>query len=345
MIKKLLLIAAAAGTLASAEEAIDFEARRQSVATMREHIAIREARLEAASEDLSEQGEEIDQRIGRIVDSLAGLKDSEGSKTRISGLKQEVADGLMRQISFYQAERRKLVERAKKDGKASIDGIAGDVARIDAMVEKRADQIVKLVSSIPGARDVKKYESDGYYGGSGWGWENSRISEEWRQNRRDKVQSQKARREARKALEGAIEELERRRGSIRSKLSNESLSSAEREIQAYELEHVEGLLAARRRQLVEVTTPSPEPGQVASKSEADEMSSLFEDARRNLSSDFSEAVRLYRKIVDERDRLHQLRENLAAREAWLEANDPDWDGAASHGDHSHEDSHGDQSHD
>ncbi len=332
MILRILLGVAALAGLALAEEKVDLEARRQLVETMRDQLASREARLEQVTGDLREQGESIDERIGRIVDSLAEIKDSESSKTRISRLKQEVAEGLMKQISFYQSERRKLVERVKKDAGASIDGIAGDVARIDAMVEKRADQIVKLVDSIPGAKDIGKYESDGYYGGWGWGWENSRISEEWRQNRRDKVQSEKSRREARKALEGAIEDLERRRASIRSKLSNESLSSAEREIQAYELEHVEGLLAARRRQLVEVTTPSPEPGQAASKDEADEMTRLFEEARRNLSADFADAVRLYHQIVTERDHLHRLRESLAAREAWLEANDPDWQGGG-HGDH------------
>jgi len=312
---------------APAEE-IDLPARRQSVVTMKSHIEMREARLNEVVEDLKQRGDGIDERIGKIVDSLAALKDSKGSKTRISQLKGEAASGLMSMIEVYQTERRRLVEQAKKDADAPIESLAALVKRLDARIETRAAQVVKLVDSIPGAKDVKKYESSGgsYYG-NGWGWSNERISDTWRQNRRDGVQSKKARDEARKALESSIGDLERRRDTAAAQLKRNDLTEVEREIQKFELDHVNSVLRIRRNQLVEVTRPPKAPNQTASKDEADDMKALFEDATKQLSADFNDSLRLYRQAKAENDKLHALKVNLEAREKWLSENDPDWKAA------------------
>lgn len=319
-------ILALAQTETSTEE-IDLPARRQSVEIMKEHIEMREARLEEVVEDLKQRGDGIDKRIGRVVDSLAKLKDSESSKTRISMLKSEAAHDLMKMIETYQAERRRLVEQAKKDPDAPLESLAALVKKIDERIETRAAQVVKLVESIPGAKDVKKYESagGGYYG-NGWGWRNERISDTWRQNRRDGVQSKKARDEARQALESSISDLERRRDAAAAQLKRNDLTEVEREIQKFELEHVQSLLGIRHKQLVEVSRPAKAPAEAASKDEADSMKGLFEDAVTHLSSDFNDTLRLYRQALAENEKLHALRLNLAAREKWLAENDPDWKG-------------------
>lgn len=309
------------------KEEIDLPARRQSVVTMKDHIEMRQARLDEVVKDLKEQGDGIDERIGRIVDSLSKLKDSQSSKTRISMLKGDAANGLMSMIETYQTERRRLVEQAKKDSKADLEALAALVKRIDERVETRAAQVVKLVESIPGAKDVKKYETSGsgYYG-NGWGWRNDRISDTWRQNRRDQTQSRKARREAQDALRKSIDDLERRRDRANALLKTSNLSEVEREIQKFELEHVESVLKIRRKQLVEVTGPSREPGQTASRDEADDMKHLFEDAVDQLRADFNDMFRLYRQAKTENDKLHALKLNLDARIKWLEENDPEWKG-------------------
>lgn len=308
----------------TSKEEIDFSARRQSVVTMKEHIEMRQARLDEVVEDLKRRGDGIDARIGGIVDSLVKLKDSESSKTRISQLKGEAAQGLMSMIDTYQAERRRLVEQAKTDPDAPLGSIEAMVKRIDQRVETRAAQVVKLVDSIPGAKDVKKYESaGGSYYGNGWGWTNERISDTWRQNRRDGVQSKKARDEARKALETSIADLERRRDAAEAKLKEVGLSDVEREIQKFELEHINSVLGIRRSQLLEVTTPAKAPSETASKDEADSMKGLFDDAVSQLSADFNDSLRLYRQAMAENEKLHSLKLNLAAREKWLAENDPD----------------------
>ena len=309
----------------SPKEVVDLPARRQSVVAMREQIAMRQARLDSVVVELKSTSEGIDQRIGSIVDSLTKIKDSESSKMRISQLKGEAAAGLMRMIEAYQVERRNLVEQAKKDPDAPLKSIGAIVRRLDERVNKRAAEVVKLVDSIPGAKDVEKYESaGGSYYGNGWGWTNERISDTWRQNRRDGVQSKKKRAEAQQALEKAIANLESRRNEAMTQLKRDDLTEVDREIQKFELDHLNSVLEIRRGQLIEVTTPAAEPGETASKSEADDMRDLFRDAVSQLRADFNDNLRLYRQAKAENEKLFKLKENLAAREKWLSENDPDW---------------------
>ena len=307
------------------EEEIDLPARRQSVVTMREHIAMRQARLDEVVQELKETGDGIDQRIGRITTSLSNMKDSQSSKTRISMLKGSAANELMGLVERYQVERRRLVEQAKKDSDAPVEAIAAIVRHIDERVNKRAADVVKLVDSIPGAKDVKKYQSSGgsRYG-NGWGWTNSRISDTWRQNRRDGVQSKKKRNEAQKALDESIADLERRRDRSLALLNSKDLTEVEREIQQFELDHVNSVLEIRREQLVEVTMPPKKPNQTASKDEADDMKALFKDAIDQLGADFDDNLRLYYQAKAENEKLFKLKTNLEAREKWLAENDPDW---------------------
>ncbi|MDF1713278.1 MAG: hypothetical protein P1U90_13635 [Akkermansiaceae bacterium] len=319
-IRKPLYLLFALPSFLMAEE-ITMEERRQSVAIIREQLEMRENRLAEVTKDLRAQGDDIDRRIGKIVDSLSKLKDSEASTTRISRIKADAAKQLMNMIKFYQAEREKLVQKAKTDEAAPIEGIAKDVARIDEMVQKRSEQIVKLVNSIPGEKDVDKYEvTDSSYV-NGWVWENSQISEEWRQNRRDKVQSTKARREARQALEQSIEDLERRLGAVRSKLKGDDLGAVQREIQNHELDYLENLLKVRKQQLVEVSRPQPEPSESVPRDKADDLKQLFADASGQIREDFVDALRIYRSAVVEREKLARIRLNLKAREEWLKVND------------------------
>ena len=128
-----------------------------------------------------------------------------------------------------------------------------------------------------------------------------KVREEWRQNRRDKVQSQKARREAGQALEAAIADLEKRQAATRGRIRNGGLTAVQLQIEEQEVAYLENLLAVRRKQLVEVTTSGNEPEKTASSGEAHQMKLLFEDAADQLGEDFNDAIRLYRRASAERD--------------------------------------------
>ncbi|WP_193215054.1 hypothetical protein [Luteolibacter marinus] len=313
--------------LAAAQEApaIDMEARRESVVTLQTHIEMREKRLEEVKAEIKQRAEKTNAKIGDLVKLLSGLKDSQDSKRRVSQVKGEAIGGLKRMIEVYRTEGRKIAERLRKDPGAAAEGLSKDLDLIDQLVQKRAEEIVELVKSMPPGTDVSKYEQDGsgyYYGIY---YENSRISEAWRQNRRDKVESAKQRREVQQALEKAIADLESRHASIEAFLKLPNKPNAEREIQLDELIHIENLLEQRKAQLAEVSDPSANTSgadQAATKDQADELREMLGDARRDISSEFNKNLRLYREAAGERDKIAALRENLAAREKWLEENDP-----------------------
>jgi hypothetical protein len=50
---------------------------------------------------------------------------------------------------------------------------------------------------------------------------------------------------------------------------------------------------------------------------------MLRDARRDIADDFGRTVRLYHALAAERQKIHEVKENLAAREKWLQENDPD----------------------
>ena len=316
------LLLTAIPLLAQEPTETDMEARRQSVVALEHHIELREQRLEEVRTGLRERGKKLDARIDDIVQGLSKLRDSESSRTRISRLKGEAIGGLKGMIKVFNRERAGIIERLKSGRAGAVEDFQRDIEAIDALVARRAAEIVELVKSMPGGEDVAKYERDGEVYFDGVVYENSRVSEAWRQNRRQRVETEKARRELQDALKGAIERLERQVRLGREDLENRRMSDAERELAEQELAHSEELLEQRRAQLVEVTLPSEGAASDASKEEADDLRRLFHDARRDLAAEFSAVLSLYSKVVEEREKVHQLKENLAARKAWLEEHDP-----------------------
>ena len=320
-----VLICLATALCATAQEKapVDLEARRESVVTLRQHLEMRKQRLAEVATEIREGGRKIDARIETFVKMLSGLKDSQDSKRRVSQIKGEAIGGLKRMILTYKTERRTIVERLRTgDAGSSDDALSKDMQVIDQLVEKRAADIVVLVKSMPAGEDVAKYEPAGgsYY--DGYYEEETRISEAWRQNRRDKVQTDKQRREVREALEKAISDLDGRKRGLASAISAGNITGAEKEIQGQELAHVESLLEQRKAQLIEISTPSAAPEQSASDNEADDLKSLFEDARRDIATEFSKTLRLYHSAANERDKINEIQTNLEAREKWLSENDP-----------------------
>ncbi|WP_265594731.1 hypothetical protein [Haloferula sp. BvORR071] len=319
----LLLVGTCLG-FAQESATVDLAARRESVVTLKQRIDARQKRLDEVAGEIRDRSAKTDKKIEDLVKMLSGLKDSQDSKRRISDVKGEAAAGLKRLVEIYRTERRNTLARLAKDPAAEKEALSTDLAAMDKLAEKRIADIVELVKSMPGGTDVQKYENDGdtYYD-NGTYYENSRISEAWRQNRRDKVETEKARREAQQALEKAIADLSGRRDTAKNAVNAAGLSDAEKEIRQQELANVEGMLQQRKAQLVEVSRPALTPEESASKNEADDLKSLLAEARSDIGSDVRKTLTLYREAVVERENIRDLRENLAAREKWLQENDPE----------------------
>ena len=319
----------------------DMAARRQSVENLKAHIAAREARLQELAADIRTLDDRNEKHIDTIVNTLKELKDSEKTRTRINQLKAEVIAGLRKSIMIYQQKRSEIFEILRTDSSVSMEALTKDMDRFDARTQKRVDQIMELAKSMPQPKNVEKYEADGGNWWNGWYYENSRISEEWKQNRRQGVATKVNRRDLRTALEKAIAYQQSRRDSIVSQLKDGKLSDAERALQEQELGRIDALLANRRRELAELSVPtaladgdssgsdtsastvtSGSAGEhEASADDASAIKDMLEDARRDISRDFWDILSKYVDAARERDKIISLKANLAAREKWLSEHD------------------------
>ena len=303
----------------TAPAAIDMEARKASVVTLESHIAQREQRLGELGQDIVTLDARIEKRVNELVKMLANLRDSQDSKTRISKIKQEAMDALKRGIGIYVNKRKEIRERVRTGDETSL----GDLGKFDERISKRVDQIVELSKSFPASQDVDKYKSEGGSYWNGYYYENSSISEEWKQNRRDSNQSKVQRDETTAAIRETLDRLDQRRRSLKDLLANRNPTESARKLYVQELGEIDAYTERLNTQLLEVTTPTVEGGTVAaSLDEAKDFEELLDDARKDVRQDVSNLFRLYEEFARGRAQLEGLKANLGARKEWLEKNAP-----------------------
>lgn len=292
------------------------DARKESVANLETHIAQREKRLAEWGRDIVDLDARIEKRVDELVNMLAGMRDSGDSGTKVTKLKQEAIAGLQRGMDIYAGKRREVAENIKAGDTAAL----GDLDKFDERILKRVDQIAELTKSIPTHQDVAKFETDGASYWNGYYFENSRISEEWKQNRRDTSASNKQRAETAKSLKDGIDRLDKRRSSLENLLSNRKATDAAKKLYTRELGKIDAYEDHLKAQLRDVTVASVEGGQPVGMDQAHDISQLLDDARRDLRDDVARLFRTYDEFARGRTYIEQLKANLAARKKWLEQN-------------------------
>lgn len=238
------LVVAAAGLsgLAPAQDTeIDIQARERSIPVLEQRIADRETQIGELAGDILKFHQRLDGKLGRMVERLASIKDSAKSGYRVGKVKMEVIDGLKETVEAF-VGRRASLERELQNEKSGLprESVEAEIDHFDAHVDQHIEQMLELSKSFTRDQNVEKYESvggAGYYdNGLGWYEESVEISDEWRQNRRDRTMDKKQRGEVLGALENSIERCDSRIAGLRGDLKNESLSSFERQVIQSELD-------------------------------------------------------------------------------------------------------------
>lgn len=297
------------------------EARRESVSNLETHIAQREERLAEWGRDIVDLDTRIEHRVDELVKLLAGLRDSQQSRTNVTQMKREAIDGLRNGIEIYSRKRREVAESIRQGDESAL----GDLGKFDERIIKRVDQIAELTKSIPTHQDTDRYESDGGSYWNGYYYENSRVSDEWRQNRRDRTASDQQRRETSRALQSGLDRLDQRRRALKDSLENRNLTASERKLYATELGQIDAYTDHLKAQLADVTTATSGGGTPIGRGQAHDIGNLIEDARRDLREDVARLFRTYDQFARGRAYLAGLKEKLDARRKWLEENAPQAD--------------------
>ncbi|MCU0781728.1 MAG: hypothetical protein MUF04_11585, partial [Akkermansiaceae bacterium] len=322
-----IVLAGLAATLAAQTETkttepIDYEARVKSVATLKEYIAQREAQFQTHKTDLQALDARIEERIDYLVKTLLSIKDSPDSRTKVANIKGEVIDGLRRTITIYRQKRMEIFERQRKEQTVPEQELAANIDVFDKRIGKRIEQIMELVKSLPGYEEVPKYESTGTTSyANGWYEETSRVSDEWRQNRRQTHKTDTERRAVLDDLEKAINTADSRRRSLTEALKG-NLSERDRKLREEELGRTDALLTNLRQRRREVALPGDGGGREIGMSEASDLRNMIEDSAADLRRDFNDLFRKLDYLDDERTKLRGLENNLKAREEWLKNNPP-----------------------
>jgi hypothetical protein len=301
---------------------IDYAARVKSVATLKEYIAQRQARFEALKKDLLTLDARVEERIDYVVKTLSTLKDSPDSKTMVANLKEEVIDGLRRSITTYGQKRREIFERQRKEKIVPEAELAANIDTFDKRIGKRIGQIMELVQSLPGYEDVPKYENDGGAYSNGWYEETSRISDEWKQNRRQSANTDSERRKLLADINDTLDSSDSRRRSLAESLKKTTLSEKDRLIAQQELGRVDALMDNLRKRRRELALPGTGGGRELGMSEASDIGKMINDEREDLSRDFNDIFTKFNYLDQERTRIRSLQDNLKAREEWLKKNPP-----------------------
>jgi hypothetical protein len=302
------------------DTAIDLAARKASVVNLEAQIVQRETRLVELGSEIVTLDARIEKRVAELVGMLAGIRDSQDSRFKLSQIKRDAINQLQAGIERYARKRAEVKEKIRKGDTTAL----GDLDKIDSHNLTRVEQIVELTKSFPTHRDVEKYEASGsetYW--NGYYQENVRVSEDWKQNRRDGVQSDKQRDETTAEIRKGIERMESLRRDLVGQLENPKLSEESRNLAIHELGQKDAIIEHLKSQLQEVVMG--EGSAVArqpSLDEAIDIDNLLQDSSKDLRDDVSRLFRLYDVFSTERAKTAALKENLEARKAWLENHSP-----------------------
>ena len=296
---------------------IDLEARKQSVVLLEQHIAEREERLSELGQDIVKLDSRVEKRIDSLIRTLEGVKDSKESKVSVVRTKEKAIEGLKKTIREYDIKRRTINEELRKETAIPREALASDARKFDARIERRVDQIIGLTKSFTESEDLKKYDE---YTRSrwGWGWNERRISEDWRQNRRDSRHRNLELERQLEALDKDIASLKSRKAWLESQLESGDASAAERKTFSEELNTIKEKIPRREDQINELLSSSKAPKTKAvGRDTAHDLSKLLDDTAGDVRDDFFEIFAKYAELNKDRQKIAELKANLEARKKWL----------------------------
>ena len=304
----------------------ELASRKASIPLIEERIKDREQQIQEIVKEIERINAHIEGRIDKIVSTLAKMKDSQNSKIRVAHMKEETMKALYNTIENYNRRRAELKEQLRT-GKSKVGENAANkgVEIFDAKIEKRAAQMVELSKSFTEHKDYKKYESDssggryGYGNRQGWGWENTRTSEKWKQNRRETVFTEGQRKKMIEALKKSIDDLETRNNTLRNKSKEKGTSEATQKFYQEDIARNETAMATRSKQLAELMQPGS--GSTAttsvSRNQAHDTELMIREIANDIKRDSNAITRNYNELKQRLTSLNRTKLNLDARKKWL----------------------------
>lgn len=300
------------------ERSLDLAERKESISILEQHIAQREKRLVEWGREIIALDGRIETQVDDLVKLIAGMRDSNDSRSKVNQLKKEAIDGLQRGIERYATKRRDVAGQIRGGDASALR----DLDVFDDRILKRIDQIATITKSIPTHENVEKYESDGGSYWNGYYTENARISDEYRVNRRDTSAAKVLRKKTAESIKADLEKLDQRRRELEATIKNQKPEPAALDLYKRDLGKIDAYEDHLNRTMREVTTATDGGGEAIGMDQAIDTMHMVEDARGDLREDVSTLFRNYDQFAKGRSYLDSLKTNLDARKKWMAENTP-----------------------
>jgi hypothetical protein len=315
-----LTLALLSSNVMSAEKS-DYEKRESVNKALELRIQDREYRLTEQANDLLRLHHRMGDKLDKSVKRLTSIKDSAKSGFRVSKTKLDFINGLQEAVEKFQRARRMALEDIKKVNSETQRKIqAGELDHFDSHIEKHIEQIIKVSKSFTQDTNVEKYEQDG--GGSYYDdyyfQESTEISDEYRQNRRDRIMDEKQKKEVKSALTNSTERCRSLISNLQRQLDSKKLNSEDAKLIKSELKNHRAMLRLRERQIDDLIVVSKANTTEVNRNTAIELSKSMDDLLEDIQKDLHLIYIKHIQMRRENTNLYQLKEKFAAQKKWLE---------------------------
>ena len=129
-----------------------------SAAELTATVAAREQRAALLRDELKAQDTRIEARIDAIVTALQSITDSQDTRTKVTRMKEQTIDGLLKNLEYFRQKRTALQEELRRPTMRLTDEQKQKaVAVFDQRIEQRVAQILALQKSFPSHKDYQRY--------------------------------------------------------------------------------------------------------------------------------------------------------------------------------------------
>jgi hypothetical protein len=272
-------------------------------------VGIRQQRVDLLRDEIKQTDARIESRIDTIVGTLKTISDSKDSRTKVARMKEDTAQRLGKTITYYDQKRAALKEELRNPRLQLTDQEKRDmIAAFDARIEKRIQQITALHQSMPSHQDYQRYRATG----SNWLGTTYERNEDYDQNVQMTSKTNTQRDAIVKQLDASIARLDRQNRTLKAQLATTG-DALQHKTLSDEIAKTDALIAERRRQRLDILTPSSTPTHTVALKEAMDLDKALQTAINDLQREFTTLFQSYSTYLQELSTLHATEAALATK--------------------------------
>jgi hypothetical protein len=275
-------------------------------AALKIQLDAREKRADLLLDEIRGTDDRIEATVDRILEAMRLVGDSKDSKTKVARMKEQTIDGLQGNIAYYQQKRAQLQEEMRRPTlHLTSEEKQRAIARFDARIEKRVQQVLALAKSLPTHKDYERYTATE----GGWWGPTYVQNEDYKQNKRLTSHTNSQRAEVVKELQRSIDRIDRQIRTLQSQFVAAS-TEPHRKMLMDELAKYEALMKSRRQQFAEASTAMESATRPVSGKEAQDLDSALRRAVDSLRRDFTTLFQRYSAYLVERSNVNAAKASL-----------------------------------